>query len=894
MRGCYYSSIIIGLIWAAGVSTPAPAADSGTLVPLDGAASTLSSTEWVSVATDELAAGGTRLVFDLEGFRIVPVEIDGRRHVDVRIDGEPQLRERGAPALPYVCRSIIIPDDARMDVRVVASSFREYSDLDVIPSKGPLLRTVDPATIPYEFGAVYGEDRWYPEDLLARREPYVLRDYRGLVVELHPVQYNPGQRRLRVYDRVEVEVVPVGAAEHNLLTRSRTPEKMAPVFAGLYAEHFLNFVPPNSNDQLAPGKMLIIAHDEFVPYMEPFVTWKNQRGLPTMLVPLSHTGAGATDPDLLLAYIQSLYRIHNLAYVLLVGDAAQVPSPYVPFGYSDPSYSLVEGDDYYPDLIVGRLSAETVEGVILQVRKFVDYEQSPEVGGSWYHKGVGIGSGQGDEYGDDDEADFIHIDYIRTDLLNFTYTQVDTIYAAIPYQATAQMVTDAVNAGRSIINYCGHGSSMRWTTTGFSNEQVGALENHNQLPWVFSVACKNGRFASGTCFAEAWLRASHNGMPTGAVGMYASSADMAWAPPMAAQDETVDLLVAESETVFGALCYRGSLLMMDEYDPGGRSEFLHWHIFGDPSMVVRCDTPEPLAVDHARRIDPEAESFTLSVPGVAGALCALSFQGTTLGSALTDESGDARIEGLAPLPRHEAITLTVTGFNHIPHVALIDVEEKVPPVVDLNPAGLSWVLEVGGSRTGELRIVLAAQGVEPLSFRIRLLNIDSGESVSWLRATPTAGTIAAGAVALIELDASAADLAAGSHEAEIVVMVGESRSAAALVALEVVGGQAAVDNGPGARGVPRALTLQCPWPNPAVGSSSIGFALPARSDVNLAVFDLIGRQVRALVSERRPAGDHRVIWDGRDQRGRQVPTGAYVLRLRAAGETRTARLLLVR
>ena len=144
----------------------------------------------------------------------------------------------------------------------------------------------------------------------------------------------------------------------------------------------------------------------------------------------------------------------------------------------------------------------------------------------------------------------------------------------------------ALNVGRGIINYCGHGSSSSWGTTGFSITDVDALINDNMLPFIFSIACVNGEFEGKTCFAEAWLRATNGTEPTGAIGIYAASINQSWSPPMSAQDEFVDRLVAESYHSFGALCFAASCLMMDEYGDAGVDMFNTWHIFGDPSVRV--------------------------------------------------------------------------------------------------------------------------------------------------------------------------------------------------------------------------------------------------------------------------------------------------------------------
>ena len=113
------------------------------------------------------------------------------------------------------------------------------------------------------------------------------------------------------------------------------------------------------------------------------------------------------------------------------------------------------------------------------------------------------------------------------------------------------------------MNYCGHGSQTSWGSTGFSNTHVNALTNDGLLPFITSVACNNGTFTGGTCFAEAWLRAQHNGQPTGAIATYMSYISQSWAPPMYAEDEAVDLLIADEKRTIGGLWFNGSCEMID-------------------------------------------------------------------------------------------------------------------------------------------------------------------------------------------------------------------------------------------------------------------------------------------------------------------------------------------
>jgi hypothetical protein len=77
-------------------------------------------------------------------------------------------------------------------------------------------------------------------------------------------------------------------------------------------------------------------------------------------------------------------------------------------------------------------------------------------------------------------------------------------------------------------------------------------------------------------------------------------------------------------------------------------------------------------------------------------------------------------------------------------------------------------------------------------------------------------------------------------------------------------------------------------------AATVSLQLPRSGRVRLDLFDVRGRLVRTLVDEARAAGAHVVRWDGRDGSGAPAAAGVYFLRLRAAGETATGRIALLR
>jgi alpha-amylase len=90
------------------------------------------------------------------------------------------------------------------------------------------------------------------------------------------------------------------------------------------------------------------------------------------------------------------------------------------------------------------------------------------------------------------------------------------------------------------------------------------------------------------------------------------------------------------------------------------------------------------------------------------------------------------------------------------------------------------------------------------------------------------------------------------------------------------------------------LLLRQSYPNPFGPSTKITYSLPERSHVLLGIYDVAGREVATIADGVRTAGPHEVSWGGVDDRGRPLGAGVYFVRLEAAGETRTSKVMLMK
>ncbi len=89
-----------------------------------------------------------------------------------------------------------------------------------------------------------------------------------------------------------------------------------------------------------------------------------------------------------------------------------------------------------------------------------------------------------------------------------------------------------------------------------------------------------------------------------------------------------------------------------------------------------------------------------------------------------------------------------------------------------------------------------------------------------------------------------------------------------------------------------SLALSAPAPNPFREQTAFTLQLPAPADVQLGIYDLAGRRIATLHRGALPAGVHAFRWNGRDDAGRAVRPGAYVVAVRAGDGPMLGRMVV--
>jgi hypothetical protein len=101
----------------------------------------------------------------------------------------------------------------------------------------------------------------------------------------------------------------------------------------------------------------------------------------------------------------------------------------------------------------------------------------------------------------------------------------------------------------------------------------------------------------------------------------------------------------------------------------------------------------------------------------------------------------------------------------------------------------------------------------------------------------------------------------------------------------------------GPEAVPPALSLRAVAPNPFSHSTTVVLGIPAApgaTGVAVTIYDPSGRRVRNLLTGALPAGVHRLLWDGRTDRGEPARSGIYFIRMTTERGAFTSKVAIVR
>lgn len=614
---------------------------------------------------------GVSFVFELGDLPMEEIAISGEAFQKVSIPGGVLRGDVGQPGIPTFSRFVAIPDEGGYQVRVIPEVEETISGVHLMP-----IQEDESNALAYDASA-YARSGYGTEPLARAGDPGILRDLRVVALTFQPVQYSPAQRELRIIRKMRVEVEFGG--ENSLNTRSGSNRPVPESFHRLYQDVVLNY-EHFREQEITNGTYLIICRNntEVEEALEPLVEWRQRCGTPVILATTAETGTTANS---IKNYIADKYLTSDppLEHVVLVGDAGGtlgIPtwtenmSGY--YGEGDHPYTKLVGGDMLSDVHIGRLSFGTVLELERIVRKIVGYESDPYMEDqSWFKRACLVGDPS------DSGWSVVHVmQWVKTRLLQMGYTEIDTIWA----DDVGQMIP-AFNKGDTIIGYRGF-----WHMSGWSNTQTYQMTNGWKLPFVVTVTCDTGSFASGTSISEGFLRAWNSGadVPRGGVGCIGT----ATIGTHTRYNNCIVYgiyqgLLYENQHTMGAALTRGKLeayLNYGAWQPDWAEITAHWNnLMGGSAVPIWTDVPTPLVVSHPLSIPLGTNAVTVSVQDginpVAGAkVCLWKGVSQTYVVGFTDSHGE--IELPVNTGTIGEMLITVTKHNRGPYMSSINVQNS--------------------------------------------------------------------------------------------------------------------------------------------------------------------------------------------------------------------------
>jgi hypothetical protein len=655
---------------------------------------------------------------------------------DINVSGFNSSNAPGEPDLPGLGRYFLVPPAAGIGLEVLERDTTIFTGF--IPKAVRPYRTERAGeefdNQPKPDPAIYNGDSIWPATVSSLGDPVIWHGNRVCAVDLAPFAWDPKENRLLVFDRIKVQLTFNGSnfrntsnsfensnnrAGRNLVQNAvMNPSSFETLYSSIRT-------PTETVDNIA--RYLVIMPDLAAFAMGPWIEWKREMGFHLEIILESELGGGDVDAETIKARVQQEYDEYGLDYLLLLGDLDRYPSGsevdfnldsfFIPGGQyaetqwsgrcngvyciaTDHPYSLLEGEDFFADIFVGRIPVDNQTQLGSVVNKLLMYEREPYIATDslWYSEALAIyevafaGSRRETKLA------------VRDKMFSFGYQTVDTINThAWSNPVSPTVVSNYINNGLSVINYRGYGYRDSWASPYFNNSYINGLNNFGRWPFVTSIVCGGGDFASiesDPCFGEKWLQAGTVAAPTGAIAFIGPSEEdthTRW-------NNTVDLgiyqgLCIENLSSFGELLDRGKVELWscfpDDREWGQATQcvpfyYYTYNLLGDPAMDLRTEKPINLICN----VPAELQSGS-----------------TRLDFFVLDEDGEGVANATAVLHSQEEL-MTFAGYS--------DIQGRV-------------VLELDHIPSGELLLTVHGRNLRP--FQQTILVSDLSSSLNLVQTT---------------------------------------------------------------------------------------------------------------------------------------------------------------
>lgn len=497
-------------------------------------------------------------------------------HFFVYMDGFSVNTNPGDHAYLIKTDSFLLNSVREYDISILSLEYETIPEFNLTDSEIPTIEghIFDSLDIYKESNANSCINEFYPLNIVDKGINEEYRGYNILNIKIHPIQYNPSTKELRVCTSLVYKITYNENKEADDVSSSKLSKhsiNLDPLvkYSILNSDEFIvneyySSLSSTENIQqriiINPeitlpvredyrGNFLIITISKYYKAAKRLADWKCLLGYeceirtsPTVEVSDNWT------PRNILSEVEDYYRNNpRCNYLLILGDQEDVPGKEWSyrvdgqFGHvTDFYYGCMGGAaDHTPDIARGRIPVKTLEEALIVIDKIIDYESNPPIDEEFYSSGLHLAyfgedsSGSGREY----VRHTLTSEEIRDYMISFNkdvkrlYWTDSSTYPKYysnnffgngeeiptdlqkPYygwNTTADDIVKAINGGVSYILRRSHGDIESWRYPDFNRNELLKLNNGNMQPVIFSFDCLSGKFANN-CLGEQFLKLKNAG-----------------------------------------------------------------------------------------------------------------------------------------------------------------------------------------------------------------------------------------------------------------------------------------------------------------------------------------------------------------------------------------------
>lgn len=612
----------------------------------------------------------------------------------------------GEPQVPVNRELIAVPFGATPVVTIKNYTVNEYNLADygierIYPQQPSVSKSAKEVKFCYN-DAAYAT-RGYDNRPIA--EVTVMGTMRGIQVgalQINALRYDAVANTIRVYNDIEVEVSFENADLE--LTERTLVNTYSPYFRTVYASLFNNRAINDIYDDhpdlwSVPVRVLVIANRMFESAMQPWLTWKTEKGfyMDVNYTDEIGTTASAIKQFIVNKYNEGLAAGQTPTWVVIIGDKDQVPASQTGSAtqkVTDLYYYAVAGgsSDYFGDMFHCRFPCETVQEFQNAINKSLMYEQYTMPDPTYLDNVLlvaGWDSGWNPQVGKPTIQYAMNYYYNAAhgfaNVYNFLQQPYNNPYASI-------------NTGVNFVNYTAHGGETGWSDPSLSVSDVNTFTNNGKYFLAMGNCCLAADWGyASKCFGEAMLIAENKGAYAyigscpytywwedyyfGVGATHTSSAMPTY------EESTMGVYDATFRDDFNsvsAIPFVGNVAVCYAHANGYQgsvSDQYYWecyHVLGDGTVCPYHTNPIENTVSHMPTLPIGMSFYTVSAD--PGSYVGISKDGVLYGVGEIGPDGVADIP-IEPITSGGDVKIVVTHPQRQPYVAIVPAAAMTGPYI---------------------------------------------------------------------------------------------------------------------------------------------------------------------------------------------------------------------